>query len=186
VDSVQDLSPEDLVAGLHVREVQIVEGVGEKGEAPVDDVVPEVEHAMPARAAQEARAEHDVRPSLGDGGEQRWVVGGVVLEVGVLDHDHVSGGLGEGGPQRRSLAAVRPMLEDPELREARGQGPQALRGAVRGGVVDDEDLLVEGYLADAAEESLHRRFLVVRRDHHRQLHAGPPEREDTTGHLSNP
>src|SRR5206468_4409153 len=70
---------------------EIGEHVGEEGEEPVADGVPEVEDAM--RAALEPRAEHGVGASVGDGGEQGRELGGIVLEVGVLDHDHVARGL---------------------------------------------------------------------------------------------
>src|SRR5206468_11909236 len=57
---------------------EIGEHVGEEGEEPVADGVPEVEDAM--RAALEPRAEHGVGASVGDGGEQGRELGGIVLE----------------------------------------------------------------------------------------------------------
>ena len=65
-DALEHLAAEDLVAGLHVGQVQVREHVRERGEHAVADVVPEVEHAV-GLAADEARAEHHVGALVEDG-----------------------------------------------------------------------------------------------------------------------
>src|SRR2546430_12070060 len=46
-------------------------------------------------AAEEAAAEHHVGLAGGDGRDQRGQLGGIVLEVGVLDDDHLALRLGD-------------------------------------------------------------------------------------------
>src|SRR3989442_1028211 len=75
----QQVGAHQLVARLHVGEVEIGEHVGEEGEEPVADGVPEVEDAM--RAALEPRAEHGVGASVGDGGQARRELAGIVVAV---------------------------------------------------------------------------------------------------------
>jgi hypothetical protein len=66
---------------------------------------------------------------------------GVVFEVGVLDEDEIAGHVAEAGLDRRPLAPVHAVKDDPdrrvlELREDLGR-------AVLAAVVDHDDLTVE-------------------------------------------
>ena len=81
---LDDLAPEDLVAGLHVGEVEVGEHVRQQRQELVAERVPEVQHAVRA-PRQEARPVHDVGLAGLERLEQLAVLGGVVLEVGVLD-----------------------------------------------------------------------------------------------------
>ena len=49
-DARGDRPFQDLVAGLHVGEVQISKYVRDQGKAVIPQAVPEIEHAMPLRA----------------------------------------------------------------------------------------------------------------------------------------
>src|SRR5439155_26542241 len=44
--ALEEVRPEDLVARLHVRKVEIREHVGECRQEPVPDIVPEEKHSM--------------------------------------------------------------------------------------------------------------------------------------------
>ena len=88
--SCHHFAPEDLVAGLHVGQDGVVEHVGHERQELIGDHVPE--HDGTPRTAQEARTVDDVGDAVLDGLEQHGVIARVVLEVGVLDQDHVAAG----------------------------------------------------------------------------------------------
>ncbi len=78
------------------------------------------EEEDPVRAAEEAGAVDDVGPAVEDGLEERRVLGGVVLQVGVLDEDDVARRRGESRLEGRPLAHVPRLEEDPDVRGLRG------------------------------------------------------------------
>ena len=105
--------------------------------------VPEEEH--PVRPRREAAAVDHVGVPREDRLQQGGVVGRVVLEVGVLDDQHVAGRQGEPGAQRRALAAVDLVPAPGEGRAApchgrRLPGPQDLRRGVPRVVVHGDEL----------------------------------------------
>ena len=106
-------------------------------------------------------------------GELPWVV----LQVRVLDHHHVAGGLAEAGPERRPLPAVLRLedetVDDPLLLEP----AQDVPGPVGGAVVHHDDLELERDLAHPAEKRLHRGPLVVAGDHHGEDDPVPGHRD---------
>src|SRR5436309_8936203 len=72
--------------------------------------------------------------------DEKGVFGGVVLQVGILDQDHVARRLLESGPEGSSFAAVYRLVEDPH------PGPclqlvEDLTGPVGAAIVDDQDFL---------------------------------------------
>ena len=90
-----------------------------------------------------------------------------VLEVGVLDHDHVARRLGDSPPHRRALAPV--LLLQQQLEAARaGELGEPLARAVARGVVDGDELDAQRHRQDAAHDLVDRRALVVDRHHDAQ------------------
>src|SRR6059058_4387808 len=171
--ALQDVGPENLVAGLHVGEVQVGAHVGEECEQLVADRVPEHEH--PARA-RVARAVDDVGVAVEDRLDEPRVLGGVVLQVGILDDRDVAAHVGDGGPHRGALALVVRLEDEHEAvrRRVRRRGAQLLEHGARPvgrAVVDDDDLLWEADGHDPLEEGPDGADLVVHRDDDRQ--AGP-------------
>ena len=72
--------------------------------------VPEIEHAVvPAR--QEARAEHHVGFTLAQAARAVACRSAVVLEIGVLDRDEVTGRVRDTGPQRGALALIAGVMQ---------------------------------------------------------------------------
>ena len=177
-DALDDVGAEDLVPRLHVGEVQVRDHVGDERQHLVGDVVPEEEHA--ARGAREARPVDHVRLALEDRRQELRVVPRVVLEVRVLDQHDVAGRLGEAAPEGGALPLVGLLVEDPDLvllvggPEPAGLGQlglqpaQVVARAVRGAVVDDDDLLGHRHGLDALEDLRKREPLVVDRDDDRQ------------------
>src|SRR5262249_55052730 len=149
--------------------------------------VPEEEHAV--RAAQEARAEDDVCLVGEDGRQELWILGGVVLEVRILDEDDVARRGAEAGADGGPLPLIDRVLDEPERPLApRRDLPEELAGAVRGAVVDDDhlplDLRRKRRRRHPAQEILHRGALVVRRDDDREARHGAGvymTRERSTG-----
>ena len=165
-----------LAGSVIFRPGEHAEHRGEQHHTGAPDAIRGVRDAEPARAADE----------IGTIGEQRLEqhlqLGRVVLPVAVQGRDVACPAL-PGQPvtkaQRRSLAPVDRHVSDQNARHCCG----ALGSAVRGPVHDDDDVHAESadrgghraqYVGDAA-------FLVVRRDHDRQLAQptlwmGSPER----------
>ena len=100
-DALDDLAAKELVADLHVGQIQVREHIGKECQALVGYQVPEVEHAV--FLADEPRAEDDVGVSFDDGLKQLGVLFGLVFKVGVLDDDDIAGGMFEAGAQGAPL-----------------------------------------------------------------------------------
>ena len=134
-DAPGEVGPHRLVARLHVRQVQVGDGVGDQGQELVRDVVPEEEH--PARRAGEPGAEDRVGPPVHDRPDQPRVLLGVVLEVRVLDEQDVAPGLGKAPADRGALALVPLLVEDAVSRSSRRTsrpgGPRPARAPGPGG-----------------------------------------------------
>jgi hypothetical protein len=99
--------------------------------------VPVVED--PVGATEEPRPVDDVRVPLDDRPQQLGDVPRVVLEVRVLDEDHVAGGHREPGPDRRALPLVALLVEDGVARPTLVAG-EDVAAAVGRRVVDHHDL----------------------------------------------
>ncbi len=112
-DALDDLASKSFVAGLHVREVEVGEHVGEKGEEAVADRVPEIEDAM-CLGSDETGAENDIGTVFENGPEHNGIFLGVVFEVGVLDNDDRRGGVADAGAESSALALVDIVAESPE------------------------------------------------------------------------
>ena len=69
------------------------------------------------------------------------------------------------GPHGRPFAAVSVVQDDPQVFAAVDRRQRVPR-AVRATVVDEDDFLGDGHLADAADDLGHRGLLVVDRDDH--------------------
>ena len=138
-----------------------------------------------SRRADEPRAEANVGDPVGDRLDQARDVTGIVFKIGVLDDDDLARGPCEARAQGGALAHV-PRLKDDlgPVVTAHGrpggqpvnQGLGVERGhqlaaAVRGAVVDENQLLVEVDGDDAPHQLLHGGDFVEQRDHERDLHA---------------
>ncbi len=111
-------------------------------------------------AADEAAAEDGVRLALDDEVEQLRVLLGAVLEVGVLDDDDVAHGRGDAAAHGGPLPAV-PFLDEVREAAAGGQRLDDVAAAVRGGVVDRDQLEAQGHGQDAIDDLLDGPPLVV-------------------------
>ncbi len=122
--------------------------------------------------AEEAGAEHGVGLVLQDRLEQPRQLGRVVLQVGVLDDDHVARGRRDPAPDAGALAPVlRVVHQDLDL----ARGLEVLEdgaGAVAGGVVDGDDLDVERHGAHLVDQRTDGGRLVKDRDDDGQLEIG--------------
>jgi len=132
-------------------------------------------HAL--AAAEEARAEHVVGATAGDGLEHSGEAGRVILAVAV-DVDGrgialVPGDL-EAGPKRGAEPARDRMRMDPRAVLARD-----VRGGVRGTVVDEQQ--IDGHAArlgwNAGEHAAERRLLVARHDDRKAAVRARPSRD---------
>ncbi len=117
--------------------------------------------------AQEAGAVHRVGLALEDGLEEQGELPGIVLQVRILDDDHVARGVLESGAEGRALPPI-PLVEDQGVDEVAIQLLQELPGAVGAPVVHRDDLQPERHVADAAKQVLHGPELVVDGHDHRE------------------
>ncbi len=181
---LHEVRPDHLVAGLHVGEVEVGEHVGEQRQEPVAHRVPEVQH--PAGARLEARAVDGVGLVRPDGLQEGGILHRVVLQVGVLDHDHVPRGRLDPGPHRGALAHVLRLVDHLVKQALLIQLIEELAGTVPRRVVHRHDLHVERDLPHAPHRLLDGLLLVVGRHdhrHHELVPVGgeglPPERPAT-------
>ncbi len=136
--------------------------------------MPEVQDTAPA-ARGETGAVDDVRAVLPERLDHRHKVPGVVLEIGVLDHDELTRRGVDAGADRGALAAVRlPLDEDDPVGFCGGDFPDDLDGSVGGSVVHDHDLDLgdarNGDGEHAAEQFTDQESLVVDGDDDAEPH----------------
>ena len=131
--------------------------------------MPEQQHAM--RASLEARAVDGVGFAVADRAQQGGQLGRIVLEVGVLRHDHITGGGGDAALERGALAAIGGVT-DHVLHQAvlAGQPVEDGAGAVGRRVVHDDHFKPQRDLPELTHRGFDRRRLVVRRHDDRQQH----------------
>ena len=102
---MQEFAPKHFVTCLHVGEVRVRTHVGQQREKAVSHHMPEVNHAM-RPASQEPGAEHNVGAILHNRCKKDRVFVGVILQVGVLNDDHVTRSCLETRAQSCSLAKI--------------------------------------------------------------------------------
>src|SRR5690606_823722 len=124
--------------------------------------------------AQKARTEYRIGPAALDRSQQGGNLRGVVLEVGVLHHQHVAGCQRNGLPDGRPLAAIGGLLvELVDLAQFQHLVEQLAR-AVAGAVINTDYLGVQGRGAHLVDQCFQGAHLVVDRDQHGNpdCHAG--------------
>ena len=125
------------------------------------------------RGAEEARAVNDVGVAGEDRRDEVRILGGIVLEIGVLDERDVALEVRDGGADRRALALVL-RLEDrlqPIVVVVRGLGDELanhVRRAVARAVVDDDDLLADRHRTHVLQDAPQRPALVEHRHDDRE------------------
>jgi hypothetical protein len=173
---------ERFVAGLHVGEIEIGEHVRQEREDAVADGVPEVEHSP--RRAGETRSVDDIAAAIENRLEELSVVVGIVLEVGVLDEDDIPRGdfdpVTYGGAlpfidsvddQAKGVASAGLSFDHDLIASiAQPEPGELLARAVGGAIVDDDELLIDGDLADTTDDLRDGVALVVGRHNDGELH----------------
>jgi hypothetical protein len=129
-NGLENFAAERFVAGLHVSEVDVGKGVGEKSEGGVADVVPEIKNAV-GSSTEEARSVNGVGLALEERAQQQRIVGGIVFEVGVLNEDEVPGGFLDAAAESSAFADVARLKEDADLRMSGLEGGEGRRGRGR-------------------------------------------------------
>ena len=160
------LTTKDFVAGFHIGEVQVGEDVRQRCQEAVGGVVPEVEDTVRA-GREESRTVDDVRAAFDDRLDEDRVLGRVVFEVGVLDHDDIAGCFRKTGSDRRAFALVLFVKNHDRVRVVFDPSKNIPRSVGRT-IVDQDDLLPNRHGSYAAEEFFERMNFVIDGDHHRQ------------------
>jgi hypothetical protein len=137
LNALENISPENLVTSLHVAEVEIGEHVRKQRQKTVADGMPEVQDSVRS-ARQETRANDYVGGAFDERLQEPFQVLRVVFEVSVLNGDKVTCGLLEAGTERCSLALVRHMPQDSNLRALQLERLGQFQRSVCRCVVDDE------------------------------------------------
>jgi hypothetical protein len=163
-DTLEEVRAEDLIAGFHVREVEIAEHVGNQGEALIDHGVPEGEDAR-LFAGKVARAEDGVGVAIQQRAEEAGILGGIVFQIGVLDQGEIAGGHLDGGADGGAFAAIVRVLREEDLRECGGEALENEIGPVGGTIVDNHQLALHVFGEfrgeDERDAPLHNGALVV-------------------------
>ena len=142
LNGLNDLPPEQLVTGFHVREIEVREHVGKRGQHAIPDPVPIVEN--PVRlAARKARTEHDIGLVLEHGFHQLGIFVRIVFQIRVLDDHGIAGGCGDASAERRALALIDFVVKNLRHPPRRLDFVfQLFASSVGRAIVDDDDLLV--------------------------------------------
>ncbi len=160
---------EELVAGLHVGEVEVGEHVAQEGEELVAYRVPEEENTVRI-APHEPRTEHHIGIALDDGFQQVVVFPWVVFEVGILNDDVVACGQFNAFVQRGPFAHVHRLREetDVQLRVLRHVAFHRLNGIVLRAIIHNDELfgyaIGKHYRLDAVQYHVYRSPFVICRD----------------------
>ena len=140
-DRLEHVTAEDLVGGLHVGQPRGKQDVGAPREQPVG---PPRLRRNPRAGPLEPRAVDHRRLAGQDGRDEARAFGRVELEIGVLNHHDVAGGVFETEADSRAFAQI----DDRQVREPLVGSPAHALGDDRGApvgrpVVDDDDFLID-------------------------------------------
>ena len=166
----EDVGPDQLGAGLHVGQVDVVQDVAQPGQKLVAQCVPEVQDA-PVTARQEPGAEDRIGYALEHRTQQRGVVGRVVLQVGVLDEGQIARHRLDGRSDRARLALVLLVEDVLDAGLVVGQLGDELPAAVGRAVVHDHQLDGDFHwgVEDPVDDGAQGAHLVVDRHQHAQF-----------------
>src|SRR5579884_1527258 len=167
LDVVQHFAAEYFVARLHVRQVQISEHVGQRRQRLVGDVVPEIEHAM--RLADETRTVNHVGAIFQNRLQKPRIFVGIVLQVGVLNENHVAGGFLEAASQSGAFALIGGLIKNADF-TAFELSENAAR-VVRTAVIDNDDLFRNRNRLHTLNYFVDPAFFVVDGDDHGHFEA---------------
>lgn len=138
---VRDVSPHDLVAGLHVREPPAEEPVGHSGQQPIrGDPQPWARRT----SRQEPGSVYDLRFAGQNRLNELRQLHRIQLEIGVLNRDNRARGVMQAVPHRASLAAIDACMQDSQDARARGDPIEQRPRSVRRSVIDDNNLSGNG------------------------------------------
>src|SRR5262245_62242413 len=118
-----------------------VEQVGRKGQDPVGKQVGPAHAQRPTRSQESAPVDRVATGTKFP--EQLYAVLDLVLQVGVLDDDGVTGGVVEQRANRRTFSTILAMRNHEELRQLASERSEHGCGAVGRAVVADQDLALE-------------------------------------------
>src|SRR5713226_889113 len=142
-------------------------------------------HAL--RPAKKSRAIYHVRPSVDDRPEQDTIITRVVFQVCILHQHDLSGCLRKPASQRRSLALVRCLKEEPQIPQLdlvasilcrrefisiclpRRHVLQNLPRSVRRAIIHDDHFLAHFGVQHSPQDLIDCRFLVVNGNHDRDF-----------------
>ena len=174
------------VAGVQLREVRPHDPVLDRRQAPVGQVLVDGASRPRAPGARlgQARAQHEVGLAAQDRRDQLGDQRGLVLAVGVQHHHDVGVALERLQVTGLLVAAVADVVRVPD--DVQRQPARDLDRLV-GGLVVDEDDLVDPLAGDRRVGLLERARGVARRHHHDHLprrplsHGAPPRRRSRPG-----
>ena len=171
----QTLGGECFVAGFHVREVDVVEHVGQEGQEPVAHRVPEIQHL--SLFTRKARAKDCVGLSLQNRLEQPAIVAWIVLQVRILKKGDVSGHLLDGPADGGALSHICWLLENPYFRMRTGESLRNFPGGVRRAVIHQDDFPGQTFRQRSRQDpfraTAQRGFFIVGRHQERQFGKAP-------------
>src|SRR5215469_11042438 len=171
---LNNLPAEDLVAGLHVAQVDIGHAVRHQRQHPVAHRVPEVKHAV-WPASQKPRAVDYVRLTLQQRFEQPRIIRGIIFEIGILNDHVVAGSFLNATAQCRTLPHIVRLQEDLDLGILRLEFPEDFARAIFRAIVHAHQFDFEAYLEDALDHHPKRIALVINGDDDRQFHVETSE-----------
>src|SRR5260221_8069 len=180
--SFQNLCAENLVARLHVRQLQIRKNVRQQCQHRVRHIVPEIVHAL--WPAQESRSVDHVRAPVHDRLQQFRIVPRVVFQIRVLHQHDLARDLRKSPPQCRAFSPIFLLKEKSQILQrcrvaavARRRGRfarplqllhlfQHLPCSIRRKIVHQDNFLPRRIVYHTPQQFFQRVFFVVNRNYY--------------------
>src|SRR5262249_7058918 len=142
--SLSNLGPHRLVAGLHIRAIEIRENIIQEGEELVREIVPIIQHASGA-LYHESRTKANIAAILQDGSDQIRNIRRVIFQIGILYHHDITGDSSESCAEGGCLAGVALMLQQTDARITGTMLSDQVRGFIARRIVDYHDFVEVTY-----------------------------------------
>src|SRR5438445_11914310 len=131
--------------------------------------MPEIQDTVRPRSEKTGPV-HNIGLFFEQWAEKRWIFGGIVLQVRILNDYKIARGLLNSTPQLRAFSHILRLQKNLDLRKLVLKFGEYCAGAVVGPVINTQKLDFQRYGEHTFDHLLQSSALVVNRHYHRKLH----------------